>query len=412
MHQKIKHFTKKTINSIIGAPSILNSLLKDEAIGGKLIIMSAALAVAAVNSPLKALYDSLWQTDFSIDLANLTLSQDLRHWVNEGLMAIFFLVVGLEIKRELVNGELKDKKKAILPISAAIGGMIVPALIYVAFNINSNSIYGWGIPTATDIAFAVTVLALLGNRVPLALKIFLLTLAIVDDIGAIIIIAVFYADSINYSYLTAALLLTVFMWMIRRWLSKNLIILLVLGVTLWLFAHLAKIHASVVGAVLGLLALIPKSPREPSQSRSLEEFFLPISTFFVLPVFAFANAGVVLSASVFKGQDSMPIMAGIVLGLVVGKLVGISGVSWIMVRLGLAKLPAKVSWLHIVGVSIISGIGFTVSIFITDLAFQDPHQVEIAKVSIFIASGLAAVLGSLFLLKSKEIEHILDEATS
>lgn len=404
MQQKIKHITKRAVSSIVAVPNILNSFLKDEAIGGKLIVAFAVLALIVVNSPARDLYASFWHLNFSIGLGDFALSQDLRHWVNEGLMAFFFLVVGLEIKRELINGELRDPKKAILPIAAAIGGMVVPAVIYLAFNMDSDAIQGWGIPIATDIAFAVAVLSLLGTRVPLSLKLFLLTLAIVDDIGAIFVIALFYAEIINYWYLAASVALIIGIWLARRWLSNKLAIVIALGSVLWITTHLSGIHASIVGAILGLLAPIPRSARQPSQSRDLEEFFLPISTFIVLPVFAFANAGVVLSSNVFTNSQAMPVIGGVVTGLVIGKLIGISGAAWLMVRLGYAKLPSGTGWGHIVGVSLIAGIGFTVSIFITELAFpSDPQLIETAKVSIFIASGIAAALGSAVLLRTKRV---------
>lgn len=394
--------TGKTVSSIIRVPSILNSLLKDEAIGGKLIAAFAVLALVVVNSPFKDVYNAFWHLTLSIGLGDFSLSQDLRHWVNEGLMAIFFLVVGLEIKRELVNGELKDPKKAILPMAAAVGGMVVPALIYLGFNMSSGAIHGWGIPIATDIAFAVAVLAFLSKRVPLSLKLFLLTLAIVDDIGAIFVIALFYAEIINYWYLLASVVLVVGIWLMRRWLSHKLAIVMVLGIVLWITTHLSGIHASIVGAIMGLLAPMSRSVSASSQSKSLEEFFLPISTFVVLPVFAFANAGVTLSGDMFSNPEANPIILGIVMGLVVGKLVGISGATWLMVRLGYATLPTGANWVHIVGISLVAGIGFTVSIFMSELAFSDNRQlIETAKVSVFIASGIAATLGSAVLLKAK-----------
>ena len=198
------------------AHGVLKSVLKDEAAGGKLIILFAILALIVVNSPLRDIYETFWQLNFSVGLGDFVLSQDLRHWVNEGLMAIFFLVVGLEIKRELVNGELKNPKKAILPLAAAVGGMIVPALIYLAFNNDSDTIRGWGIPIATDIAFAVAVLAFLSKRVPLSLKLFLLTLSIVDDIGAIFIIALFYSEIINYYFLAVSIVTAIAIWLARR----------------------------------------------------------------------------------------------------------------------------------------------------------------------------------------------------
>jgi len=386
------------------AHAILTSVLKDEAAGGKLIILFAILAFIVVNSPLQGLYNTFWELNFSLGLGDFALSQDLRHWVNEGLMAIFFLVVGLEIKRELVNGELKDPKKAVLPLAAAIGGMVVPALIYVVFNFDSETIRGWGIPIATDIAFAVAILAFLSKRVPLSLKLFLLTLAIVDDIGAIFVIALFYAEIINYWYLALSAIIIVTIWLARGWIAKkNLIVIAVLGILLWLTTHLSGIHASIVGAALGLLAPVPKSASAPSQSRRLEEFFLPVSTFIVLPVFAFANAGVALSGSVFSNPDAQSVMIGVVAGLVVGKLVGITGATWLMVKFGFATLPTGTNWGHIVGVSLIAGIGFTVSIFITGLAFSDNQElIEAAKVSVFAASGLAAGLGSLVLWRASK----------
>ena len=383
---------------------MLRSVLNDEAAGGKLIILFAVLALIVVNSPLRDIYNTLWHLNLSVGLGDVMLSQDLRHWVNEGLMAIFFLVVGLEIKRELINGELKDPKKAMLPMAAAVGGMVVPALIYAAFNMNSDTIHGWGIPIATDIAFAVAVLAFLSKRVPLSLKLFLLTLAIVDDIGAIFVIALFYAEIINYWYLALSAVTVVALWLVRRWITRRwAIIIVLLGVSLWITTHLSGIHASIVGAVLGLLAPVPRSASAPSQSKRLEKLFLPISTFIVLPVFAFANAGVALSVDVFANPNAQSVMIGVIAGLVVGKLVGIAGATWLMVKFGFATLPTGTNWAHIVGVSLIAGIGFTVSIFITGLAFSDNQElIEVAKVSVFAASGLAAGLGSLILWRASK----------
>ena len=388
------------------AHAVLQSVLGDEAAGGKLIIFFAALALVVVNSPLQAMYEMFWTLDFSLGIGDAVLSQDLRHWVNEGLMAIFFLVVGLEIKRELVNGELKDPKKAILPFAAAIGGMVVPALIYFALNTTGETVRGWGIPIATDIAFAVAVLAFLSKRVPLSLKLFLLTLAIVDDIGAIFVIALFYAEIINYYFLALSAITIAVIWLIvhQGWLSKRLVVIIaLLGILLWVSTHLSGIHASIVGAVLGLLAPVPRSAQTPSASKRLEKFFLPISTFIVLPVFAFANAGVALSGDVFGNPDARSVMIGVVAGLVLGKLAGISGATWLMVKLGLATLPTGTNWGHIIGVSLIAGIGFTVSIFITGLAFSDNQElIEAAKVSVFAASGLAATLGSLVIWRASK----------
>jgi len=390
------------IRAIVRLPNILRSFLKDETISGKLILVFAVLALVVVNSPLQQIYEDFWLTDLGIGLGGWDLSQDLRHWVNEGLMAFFFLVVGLEVKRELIVGELKERKKALLPVGAAIGGMIVPAVIYLALNLPSDAVRGWGIPIATDIAFAVAVLALLGRRAPLPLKLFLLTLAIVDDIGAIFVIALFYAEIIHFGYLFASVALVLAMWLLRKRLYGRLWVFLALGTLLWVTTHLSGIHASIIGAVLGLMAPIPKSNRGPSVARRLERLFLPISTFIALPIFAFANAGVVLSFAAFTEPGAATIMWGIILGLVVGKAVGITGAAWLLTRSGVAELPEGVRWRHMIGVGLIAGIGFTVSIFITELAFAgNPQLIEVAKISIFIASALSALLGTAVLLTAK-----------
>lgn len=400
MKEKVRHIILRLHPKRV--PEILSTFLKDESISGKLVLGATALALIAINSPLQGLYDDFWQLHLSIGLGSSSLSMDLRHWVSEGLMAIFFLVVGLEIKREIVHGELREFKKAILPIGAAVGGMIVPALIYLSMNLQPDVIRGWGIPIATDIAFAIAVLTLLGKRVPQSVKIFLLTLAIVDDIGAIFVIALFYAEIIHYGYLATSFALLLLMWLMRKKLAGRLLVFLALGSALWVTAHLSGIHASIVGAALGLIApLRVKSLRIPVAQR-LEKLFLPISTFIVLPIFAFANAGVVISAQAFISPSSASVMGGIVLGLVIGKTIGIVGASWLMVRFANARLPLGARWSHIVGVGLTAGIGFTVSIFITELAFGSNQQlVETAKIGIFIASALSALLGTVVLIKAK-----------
>lgn len=328
---------------------------------------------------------------------------DLRHWVNEGLMAFFFLVVGLEIKRELVRGELTSIRVAALPIGAAVGGMVVPALIYFAFNMSPETIRGWGIPIATDIAFAVAVLSLLGNRVPLSLKLFLLTLAIADDIGAIFIIALFYAEIINYYFLFLSFTIILTLYLVRRWMNRHIIVFISIGLLLWVSTHLSGIHASIVGAALGLLAPAIDRRSAGALAPRLEKLFLPVSTFIVVPIFAFANAGVVLTTASLDGNYS--VMAGIIGGLVVGKVLGIAGASWLLVKLKIARLPASLRFGHIIGAGFIAGIGFTVSIFITELAFGDNTElVNATKISIFIASGLSALLGVITLLSTRQKE--------
>lgn len=376
--------------------------LKDESIDGKFILIAAALSLIAVNSPLQGAYLDFWQRQLTLGAGPWTLTMDLRHWINEGLMAVFFLVVGLEIKRELVKGKLSTFKTAILPIGAAVGGMIVPALIYLVFNPQANT-SGWGIPIATDIAFAVAVLALLGNRAPLALKVFLLTLAIADDLGAITVIALFYAEIIHHGFLALSIATVLAVLLLRKWLSNKFLLVILIGISLWITTHLSGIHASVVGAIMGLLAPVTTANDKPSLPEKVEKSLLPVSTFLVLPIFAFANAGFIISTEAFTATPS--VFWGIMIGLVAGKVIGVTAVSWMMLKLKIAELPAGITLRHIVGAGFLAGIGFTVSIFITELAFSDNQVLtETAKTAIFIASFISATLGSMVLLRSPRIE--------
>jgi Na+:H+ antiporter, NhaA family len=380
--------------------ALTSTFLKDESISGKLILIAAIFSMVIVNSPYNGLFTSVWGQTLSIKLGSFGVSMDLRHWVNEGLMALFFLTVGLEIKRELVKGELKEFKTAILPIGAAVGGMIIPAVIYLMFNSSGESIKGWGIPIATDIAFAVAILSLLGRRVPIALKIFLLTLAIADDIGAIIIIALFYAEIIHYGYLLISILIVVALYLSRKLLIDRLVIVIFAGSVLWLTTHLSGIHASIVGAAMGLLAPVATKSHHSSVSEKVERFFLPISTFIVLPLFAFANAGFVLTKDAFNGNSA--VLWGILTGLSLGKVIGIVLASWILIKLRFANLPSGTNWQHLIGVGFLAGIGFTVSIFITELAFSGNEAlIDTSKIGIFMASALSALAGLLVLYLSK-----------
>lgn len=402
MKEKLKSLDLKLIPKRV--VTLFDTFLKDESIGGKLILVAALLSLIVVNSPLSDEFNQFWHSTLTLGLGSWSLTLDLRHWVNEGLMAFFFLVVGLEIKRELVKGELKDKKTAILPIGAAIGGMIVPAVIYLLFNSNTQAMQGWGIPIATDIAFAIAVLSLLSKRVPTALKIFLLTLAIADDIGAIFVIALFYAEIINYWYLAASFLIAIGIFLFRKQLTYRIFLVSLTGLLLWVTTHLSGIHASIVGAVMGFLAPIPTSSDKVSVAEKVEKFFLPITTFFILPLFAFANAGFTISANALTTNQS--ILWGIFFGLVVGKVVGISLASWLLVKLNVAQLPKGVDWKHVIGIGFIAGIGFTVSIFITELAFSGNQSfLNTAKMGIFIASAISALLGYIVLRTAKSSLH-------
>lgn len=376
-------------------PEVVRYLLHDEAISGKLIIIATIIALILVNSPLLGFYEFFWHLPLSIGIGDWSLSQDLRHWVNEGLMTFFFLVVGLEIKREIVQGELGKFQTAVLPIAAAIGGMVVPALLYVALNANSpDSLRGWAIPMATDIAFAIGVLALLGRRIPSSLRLFLLTLAIVDDIGAIIVIALFYGGGFDFLMVGLAIILAFMTIILYRKNLLNMPLFIAIGITMWLAINTTGIHAAITGVILGLLAPIHslKSTRA-SLAERLEKFTIPVSTLIAIPLFALANTGIVLSLGKFE-HPAVTVAGGILLGLVIGKVVGIVGASWLMVKFGIGKLPADIRWRQLTGVGLLAGIGFTVSIFVTELAFLDNETLrDAAKQSIFIASISSGILG-------------------
>jgi NhaA family Na+:H+ antiporter len=377
-------------------------LLKDEAISGKFILGATALALLAANTGLASHYEALWDTHLSIGLGKWVINKDLQHWINEALMAIFFLVVGLELKRELVYGELRKFRTAVLPFAAALGGMIIPAVIYLSFNLSSEAINGWAIPMATDIAFAIGILALLGRGIPSSLRLFLLTLAIVDDIGAVIVIAIFYSQGINpYMLATAALICGVLLMLGRS--RKLTMLLYALGcIVLWLAINASGIHASIAGALMGLLApVVATAQGKKSIAERTEHFMIPISTLVIVPLFAFANTGVILSLRSFQDSSALPIALGIIVGLVFGKVMGIVGASWLMVRLKYADQPKGSSWGHMVGIGLLAGIGFTVSIFVTELAFDSEHLITISKLSIFLASAISGCLGLLLLRYKK-----------
>lgn len=374
-------------------------LLKDEAISGKLILGATVLALLVTDSTLGHIYDEIWHSTLKIGIGDISITKDLRHWIDEGLMAFFFLVVGLELKRELVQGELRKFKTAILPVAAALGGMIVPALLYMGINAGSPGFDGWAIPMATDIAFAVAILAFVGKGIPSSIRLFLLTLAIVDDIGAIIVIAIFYNAGLHLTPLIIAGLLTIGLLLLAKWKWLSMPVFIAVGIGLWLAIDASGVHASIAGALLGFLAPLSVSRSgKKSISERAEHFAIPLSTLLVVPLFAFANTGVSLSLDGFKQPGASQIAFGIVIGLVIGKVVGIVGASWLMVRSNFAELPNKASWSHIIGVGLLAGIGFTVSIFVTELAFTQEASIDLAKLSIFIASAVSAILG-IFVLK-------------
>jgi NhaA family Na+:H+ antiporter len=398
-------------------------------------MFATAVALIWANSPVAGSYEALWDAELGIELGSFELRETLGHWVNDARMAIFFFVVGLEIKRELVVGELNEWRKAALPAIAAVGGMVFPALIYTAFNFGGPGGAGWGIPMATDIAFAVGFLALFGSRAPTGLKIFILSLAIVDDIGAILVIAVFYSGGLQFAWLGAAGALLALVVVMRRlhiwWVPAYVIV----GTGVWLATLESGVHATIAGVALGLLT--PTRPADPagvsdvlkeaarleddpspgviratalqaqetvSVAERLEHRLHPFTSFLIIPLFALANAGIAFGGGVITGAAGSPVTLGIVAGLVVGKLVGITGLAWLAVKAGIGTLPTGVGWRHTIGGAAVAGIGFTVSLFIAGLAFDDPQITEEAKVGIFAGSLLAAGIAAVMLMVARSPE--------
>lgn len=418
--------------------------IRIESSSGIVLLICTALAMILSNSPWRAEYHELWEYEFTIGFGELAVSESLHYWINDGLMAMFFFVVGLELKREIIGGELSSPRKAILPLAAAVGGMAVPALIYIAFNYSLPSADGWGIPMATDIAFALAILSLLGNRVPYAAKIFLTTLAIADDLGAVMVIAINYSSSISPGNLAIGALFMGVLLTANYLGVRNTLFYGLVGIGgLWLAFLLSGVHATVAG-VLAALAIpartkideVDFSKRlrqyvnefdavkpndvtllEPEQLdivekikslthaadtplQRLEHILQPVALFVVMPVFALANAGITLDG-ISGGDIVTPVSSGIFLGLLVGKFVGICGVCWLFVKMKWATLPDEMTIKTVAGLSLLGGVGFTMSLFITNLAFQSsPELVLQAKLGILAASLLAGMLGYVALRKN------------
>jgi Na+:H+ antiporter, NhaA family len=419
-----------------------------EAAGGIVMLVMAVVALVWANSPFGDSYVHLWETMIAVHLGDwIHLDLSLRGWVNDLAMAFFFFVVALEIKRELVRGELRDPRAAALPAFAALGGMIVPAAIYALFNSGGAGAEGWGIPMATDIAFAVGVLSLLGRRTPTALIVFLLSLAIVDDLGAIVVIAIFYTSSLSFSWLAAAIGCLLVAVVLKQADVRALVPYVLLAGMCWICLHESGVHATLAGVAFGLLTPsrpFYKRPVFGAQARDLvdqveaarakeaddvvgnnedeegieaealnslitlaaesqppldrlEHRLVPWTTFVVVPIFALANAGVRLTWDQFVGSFSEPITLGVLFGLVVGKTVGIFSFTLVAIRVGIGKMPVGTSWAQLFGVAVLGGIGFTVALFVTELAFEPGANADQAKVGILAASAIAGVAGYLFL---------------
>lgn len=377
---------------------VVRVLLKNEAASGKFLLAAVALAIVFMNSPWSQAFEDFWAQTLTVSIGGWEISETLQHWIDEGLMAIFFLVAGLEIKREIVKGELRNFRAASVPIVAAIGGMAVPALIYMAINNGQPGFNGWGVPMATDIAIAVGVLALLGDRVPSALRLFLLTLAVVDDIGAILVIALFYSQAVNFTALAVAGGILVAIGLLQWLRLLRFSVFVLLGIGLWLAIHGSGVHAAIAGALLGLSApIVSRRKDKRAIAGRLERALIPVSAFVVVPLFALANAGVVFGLHQFEVPGAVQVGLGVIAGLVIGKVLGIVGATFILVQTTKARLPKDVDWRHVTGIGLIAGIGFTLSIFIAELAFTNDALNEVSKMSIFAASFLAAILGLLVL---------------
>jgi len=409
-----------------------------ESAGGVVLLVAAVIALLWANAPFGESYEHFWETHFELSFGGLHLNESLRELVNDGLMAVFFFVVGLEIKRELVTGDLRGRKAASLPVIAALGGMIAPALIYLSFNGAGEASQGWGIPMATDIAFSVGVVSLLGRRVPVGAKLFLLALAIVDDIGAIAVIAIFYTDTLLFGYLGAAIGGLVAVALANRIGVRSMVFYVPVALATWYFLLESGVHATIAGVALGMLtpvrsmytdgeyhdrttrildrfeidaaarrgaeridqdalevAMIARESVSPLHR--LESLLHPWSSFVIIPIFALANAGVRFVGVDLGEAITHPVSLGVMFGLFAGKIVGISVFSWFAIKFRLGVLPRFVGWKHIVGLAAIAGIGFTVSLFITGLAFDSALLADRAKLGIFVGSFASGVVGYLIL---------------
>lgn len=426
-----------------GIRSTFREFVHLEASGGVVLLFCTILAFAWANSPFRESYFALWHTPIKIEFGQYVLEESLLHWINDALMAIFFFVVGLEIKREILAGELAAPRKAAFPIAAAIGGMLVPAAIYVVLNSGGEGVRGWGIPMATDIAFALAALTVLGSRVPTSLKVFLTALAIVDDLGAILVIAIFYAHGVIWNWLGVAGVFLVLCLAANRLHVRHPVPYALLGLVVWLAFLQSGVHATVAGVLVamtipvrraidsrqfldrtrGLLrkfeeasafesALLVNTGQQEAL-RALEEACEHVETplqrlehvhhgwvvFGVLPLFALANAGVTVEGSLLSVLGS-PVALGVILGLVVGKQVGITLFAWLSVRFGLAAMPKELSWVHVYGVAWLAGIGFTMSLFVGTLAFGEGELLQTAKLAILVASVVSGLVGYAILHRS------------
>lgn len=371
---------------------IFREFFNSEKLGGMILLLCTILSLAIANSSYGEAYLHFWHSDLDLSFSFVHLNYSVEHWINDGLMTVFFLLVGLEIERELYKGELAQLKNAVLPIGAAIGGMLFPAAIYFLITLNAEDNSGFGIPMATDIAFALGMLALAGSRIPTSLKIFLTALAIIDDLGAILVIAVFYNSGLAWGYLAGSLGIFVLLMIMNKAGIKKLIYYLLPGVVMWYCMLQSGVHATITGVLLAFA--IPFGQNDDSNPSYLLQHALhkPVA-FLILPVFALANTGIVLAGDWHQEMWSSANNFGIICGLVIGKPLGILFVCLLLIKLKIARLPASVSWRHLAGAGILAGIGFTMSIFISNLAFADAADIQYSKIAVLLASLIATVAG-------------------
>ncbi len=368
---------------------------KRDTLGAYALMAAVAVALLIANSPLAGGYHEFLLRPVSIGVAPLALSKTVLHWINDGLMAVFFLLVGIEIKRETLVGDLSSVSRAMLPGIAALGGMLMPALVYAWCNRGAPELLGgWAIPTATDIAFAIGVLALAGSRAPASLRIFLLALAVIDDLGAIVLIAILYTEKLSWLALSLAALTLALLIACNRLGVRRLAVYVILGFLLWLSVLKSGVHATLAGVALGLAIPLPRAGERGVAAR-LEQGLHPWVAFLILPLFALANSGVPLDVNVAMVTHSVTL--GIGLGLFLGKLAGVLGFTWLAVRFGLGALPAGVNWRHLTGVAMLTGIGFTMSLFLGSLAFPDNSLHGQVRLGVLLGSTAAAIAGALWL---------------
>jgi Na+:H+ antiporter, NhaA family len=372
--------------------------INSEQSGGIMLMICTIIALLLANSQISAEFFKFWETTLGFSANGYLYQKTIHHWINDGLMAVFFLLIGLEIKREIIEGELSTYQKAILPIFAAFGGMIFPALLFIITNLGQPTLSGWGIPTATDIAFSLAVLSLI-KGVPKSLRIFLVALAVSDDIGAIILLAVFYAKTINLLFITTSIIMVLILFTLNHFKVKKTSFYIILGIILWVFVLNSGIHSTIAGVILAFAIPFDKDKRI-SPLHGLEEVLYTPVNFLILPLFALSNTGIILESNFIKSLSS-PDSIGILLGLIIGKPLGILSFVFLSIKLKIAKLPSEIKLVHLLGVGFLCGIGYTMSIFISTLAYTNQGFIDSSKITVLVASCISAIIGLSILSLSK-----------